>query len=156
MSMAQHLTLVCLTQPSTLLHFQDHNFSLSPKFSLSPELFWVFPPILEYHCGHPWGFYWGAGGKVILLHFKFFIQSHLSQWPKHLTLVHWWIDFTIFEADLASVFFVFTTPNSDRPILRHFCLLLLATENASLICTAQVLGSECKLQQIKALEVECY
>lgn len=42
------------------------------------------------------GAYWGAGGKVTLLDFKFFIQSHLSQWPKHLILGCWWIDFTIF------------------------------------------------------------
>lgn len=143
---------------STLIHcyiFKNISFHCLPSshFLLSSSGFLLpFWRILV--VAH--GAYRGTGGKVILLDFKFFRQSRLSQWPKHLILGHWWIDFTIFEADLARVFSVFTTSNSDRPILRHFCLLVLATESASLICTARLLGLECKFQLIKALEVECY
>lgn len=146
----------CLLSDS-LLHFQEHTFLLTVSQVLTFS--WVLLDFSSLFGGSLWS-PMGLIEELVEESFcwtpNVFIQSHLSQWPKHLILGHWWIDFTIFGADLACVFFVFTTPNSVRPILRHFWLVLLATENASLICTARVLGAECKLQLIKALEVECY
>lgn len=47
--------------------------------------------------------YWayrGAGGKVILLDFKIYPNSCLSQWPKHTIWGRWWTAFTILKLTL--------------------------------------------------------
>lgn len=129
---------------------------LSPIFSLSPSFSWVSPPIWEDHCYWPFGLLrtWWQSHFVRLQNLS--QNSCLSQRPEHMILGHWWTDFPVFEADLECAFFAFTTLSFDRPMFRHFCLIVLATENASFISATWAFGPECKHQLTLSLELECH